>query len=310
MSGYIYILLSALIFSTMEIAGKMVATQINPFQLNFIRFLIGGLILLPFAFREVKKRKIEFKKQDIKYFLVTGMLCVFISMTFFQMAIVYAKASTVAIVFSTNPVFTIPFAYLILKEKLNKATFISLTASILGIICILNPFNIDKDLKGINFAILAALSFSLYSVFGKSGTEKYGSIIFNCITFLVGDFIMLLFIASSHVPVISSLYQAEKLPMFADISITAGINSSNIFILMYLGIVVTGLGYIFYFIAMEKTSVATGAIVFFIKPALASILSFIVLGEKISLNKILGILFIIIGAYITFENKNYIKSKK
>ena len=46
--GYMYITLTTLIFSTMEIALKLVSNNFNPIQLTFTRFFIGGLFLLPF----------------------------------------------------------------------------------------------------------------------------------------------------------------------------------------------------------------------------------------------------------------------
>lgn len=49
--------------------------------------------------------------------MLTGFLCVVVSMTLFQLAVVYDKASTVAVLFSCNPIFAILFALLILREK-------------------------------------------------------------------------------------------------------------------------------------------------------------------------------------------------
>jgi drug/metabolite transporter (DMT)-like permease len=62
---------------------------------------------------------------------------------------------------------------------------------------------------------------------------------------------------------------------------------------------VTGLGYTFYFLAMEVSSAATASIVFFIKPALAPILALIILHEQITLTKGIGILMILIGSLIS-----------
>ncbi len=39
--GYMYIALTTLIFSTMEIALKLVSDDFNPIQLTFTRFFIG-----------------------------------------------------------------------------------------------------------------------------------------------------------------------------------------------------------------------------------------------------------------------------
>ena len=52
--GYLYILITTLLFSSMEVALKCIAGQLNPIQLNFSRFLVGGLVLVPLAVRELK----------------------------------------------------------------------------------------------------------------------------------------------------------------------------------------------------------------------------------------------------------------
>ena len=54
--GYLYIAVTTLLFSSMEVALKLISGQFNPIQLNFSRFLVGGLVLIPFAVRELKKR--------------------------------------------------------------------------------------------------------------------------------------------------------------------------------------------------------------------------------------------------------------
>ena len=39
--GYLYILITTLLFSSMEVALKLISGQFNPIQLNFSRFLVG-----------------------------------------------------------------------------------------------------------------------------------------------------------------------------------------------------------------------------------------------------------------------------
>ena len=52
--GYLYIAVTTLLFSSMEVALKLISGQFNPIQLNFSRFIVGGLVLIPFAVRELK----------------------------------------------------------------------------------------------------------------------------------------------------------------------------------------------------------------------------------------------------------------
>lgn len=290
--GYIYIIITAVLFSTMELAGKLIATEINPFQLTFIRFFIGGLILLPFALKDLKIKKLHLTTEDYLYFLFTGTLCITIGMCIYQLGVLHTKASTVAIVFSTNPIFTIPFAALILKEKITKTTLISVGFSICGIFFILNPFHLGHDFGGILLALLSAIIFSLYSVIGKLRVSKYGSYISNSFTFLFGDLVLLIILLITKVPIIS------------------GINSSNLYVILYLGIIATGFGYVLYFLAMKETSAIAASTIFFIKPALAPILALLILHESIPLNSIIGIIFILMGSYISMFKKRIVQSNK
>ena len=43
--AYIYVLITALLFGTMEVSCKIGGSDLDPFQLTFLRFLIGGLVL-------------------------------------------------------------------------------------------------------------------------------------------------------------------------------------------------------------------------------------------------------------------------
>ena len=48
--GTLCIVLTAIAFGTMEISLKIAGTAFTPFQLTFLRFLVGGLLLMPPGF--------------------------------------------------------------------------------------------------------------------------------------------------------------------------------------------------------------------------------------------------------------------
>lgn len=290
--GYIFIVLTALFFSTQEIAGKILSSKnkVDPYQVMFLAFLIGAVTLLPFAINDLKKKNIKLKLNDYLYFLFTGTLCVPLAMTALQVAVVYTKASTAAVIISSNAIFTIPFAYLILKEKLNKGTVLSLIFSLIGIGFIFNPAQLvsgfaGNDMKGMSIALFAAVTFALYNVFTTKRIQKYGGYIFNCFSFLFGDLVLFIFLLITHKPVIS------------------GITTANIIPLLYMGIFVKGVGYIFYLGAMKETSAVVASTAFLIKPALAPLIALLILQESIKSNVIVGIVFIIVGSYVNFRYK-------
>lgn len=286
-----FVIMSAVVFSTMEVALKIAAFGLDPFQMTFIRFFLGGIFLLPFATKELKKRSITFGKDDFYYYIILGILNIVISMTFFQLSVIYAKASTAAVVFCTNPMFTMLFAHFITEEKMTNKKLIAILISMIGLIFILNPFNIDvgDELKGIGLSFAAALTFGLYSAYGKLRIKKYGGIAQTSISFILGSFVLLVGLWIAKRPVVS------------------GITLDNLLLVLYISIIVTGVGYLCYFMAMEKSNAAYASLVFFVKPAVAPIFAIIILKETITINVVIGIGFILIGSYITMGAGHLLK---
>ena len=287
--GFIYIGITTFLFSTMEIALKTISDNFNPVQLNFSRFLIGGIIFLPFALKALKSKQISLTPKDIK-------TCVVISMTFYQLAVMNTKASVVAVLFSCNPIFVMIFAYMVLKEKIYKHNIIALVLELLGIIIIINPLNTKLSITGIILTLLAAITFAIYGVLGKKSCAKFGGIVVTCFSFILGGLEMLILSLLSHLNIISDFLKSFNLNQFAEIPILSGYTLDTLPSVLYVFICVTGIGYALYFKAMEVTSANTTSLVFFFKPILSPILALIILKELIPINMILGILFILSGS--------------
>lgn len=281
-----YIVLAALIFSTMEVALKIGGTHLDAFQLTFLRFAIGGLFLLPFAIKELKQRDIKLSWKDYLYLLFLGVICTCISMIFFQVGVMNSNASTAAVIFCINPMFTVTLAHFITDEKLTKQKIIALCISLVGILIIINPFAIGEGntIIGIIFTLISALTFGLYSAIGKRRIERIGGLPQTSLSFLFGSLALLLILFIIDKPVIE------------------GVGMSNIVVILYVSIVVTGLGYLFYFKAMEIGGTAKASIVFFLKPVFAPIVAVIMFSEVITLNMYIGIGFILIGSYVNMRS--------
>ncbi|GAA6113891.1 DMT family transporter [Apilactobacillus apinorum] len=308
---FLYILISTFMFSSMEIALKSVQGVFSPIQLNLVRFFIGGLILLPIVLKNGKQPLMTKKWKSIGVFLLTGFLCVVVSMTLYQLAIMYDEASTVAVVFSCNPVFALLFAFFILKEKISRLGFISLVISIVGLIIIVNPENLTNPL-GLTLALGSALTFGLYGIVSRWGSSVTGmnGLATTCYTFLAGAIELLILVLISNINQVALLMdKLEWLKSFAKTPILHNVSLQYFWILLFICVFVTGGGFAFYFLAMERAGVSIASIVFFIKPGLAPILAMIIIGDKIAINTWIGIVVILIGSVITFigsqlEQKN------
>lgn len=279
------IVLSAVIFSTMEVALKIGGGTFDPLQITMIRFLIGGLFLFPFAVRDIRKRGVRLETGDYAYLLFLGVLCICVSMVLFQFGVMRSNASTAAVVFSVNPMFTMFFAHFMTEEKMNGRKGAALLISLAGILIMMNPLHLAEGntVGGMLCSVLSALTFGFYSAAGKKRIRRIGGMTQTSISFILGA----LGLAAVMLPVGRPIAQ--------------GVSAATLPILLYVGIVVTGLGYFLYFKAIELGGAAKGSMVFFLKPVIAPVIALLVLGEGITLQTVAGVGVLLLGSLINMR---------
>ena len=296
-SGYLYIVLCAVIFSTMEVMLKTVHGVFAPMQITCLRFLIGGLLLIPFALRSMKKKGAAFTRADAGFFALTGFLCVAFSMVLYQMAVTYTKASVVAIIFSCNPIFVIVLAYLLLHEQIRRNHIVALALELLAVFIIIDPLHASLDPTGALLAIASALVFSFYSVVSKKRTPRFGGIAVTCFSFLFGS-TELLVILLGRTAAVGGLFASLGLDIFVNVSLFSGIPLSALPALAYICAVNSAAGYVCHMMALEKTSAQEASLIFFLKPMIAPLFAFLFLREEITANMLLGIVCFLVGSGI------------
>ena len=284
--AFAFVILAGLIFGTMEVALKIGGTSMDPFQLTFLRFGIGGLVLLPFGISGIRKRNLKLGARDYLTLAAVGTIGVVISMVLFQLGVMYSNAATAAVLFCVNPFFTMIFAHFFLNERLNRTKAVVLIIALIGILMILRPWDIQEGntMQGMTLTLLAALFFGVYTVAAKSSVQKMGTMAQTSISFLMGAFVLMI------------VTLALGRPVFAGVA-------DNIPILLYTGLLVTGFGYYCYFKAIELSDATTGSFAFFIKPAFAPVIAALVLKEHILWNTIAGIILILAASFLNVRKK-------
>ncbi|POH09289.1 hypothetical protein BGL38_04235 [Fructilactobacillus sanfranciscensis] len=307
----IYVFISTVLFSLMEIALKIAGNQFNPIQLKLIRFTLGGLVILPFAISRLKKLHHKLHWEDWKIFSLTGFLCVVVSMTLYQLAILYGEPAIVAVLFSCNPVFALIFAYFILHENVSRSDIISLVLSVIGLLVIIDPFKVTNPI-GVSLAILAAATFGFYGIMSQASSLKVhlDGVVMTGFTFIAGAAELLVIILITKIPSIANWMNSIRwLKEFSDIPIFTNVNLPNLWILAFVGLAVTGGGFAFYFLALQDGGVSMASLVFFFKPVLSPIFAFFLIGEDINLPTMIGIAIIICGSIVTVVGYNTEKAK-
>jgi len=276
-----YILLTSIVFTTLEPVSKLIANEVNPLAMTFLRFFLGGLLLMPFAVAKIKKEKIQLDRKDYISMTLLGILCICISMVLLQYAVLRADSpALIAIIFSSNSVFTILFAAMILKEKITPMKFVAVLFCIIGVL-ICADFKSGTNLISVVLAVFSALIFSLYTVLSKKLMIKVSGIIQTSFSFFLGSLVLLAVLLFTGAEVISC------------------VNKGNIFHLIYLGLIVTGVGYWSYFTAMDKSSALAASMVFFIKPILTPFATFFINGITPNMKVFIALVLVLVGSYLS-----------
>lgn len=285
----LYFIVTLLIFGSMEVVSKPLMGVVDPFTLTLWRFVLG-LIFLLLVPGTVKRFK-EIKSLSIKSYLslaLLGFLNVFFSMSMLQLAVKYSSAATAATIFCSNPIFVFLIALSIGSEKFSKRKVIGLVLGVVGIFLIMNEKGIVYK-SGMLFAVIAALSFSIYTVLSKKIIAGITPITVNIVSFMFGIIINIIFIG---------LTGRSFLPSTAILSSTP-----HLLAILYLGIVVSGLGYITFFNTIKKYTAVSASLIFMLKPVAVIALSFLFLKEELPEIFFFGFILITLGSFLTISSK-------
>lgn len=297
--GFAFILLATVFFSSMEVALKTVAADFNPVQLTCTRFLVGGLLLIPFALRGLRQHKARLDAGAWKAFAGLGFLGLVVSMVLYQLSILHAPASVISVLFSCNPVLVLAFAWLILHADIRPQHLLALVMEVGAALIIIDPLHTSLDPAGIVLVLLSAATFALYAVLGKRQCARYSAVAVTCFSCLAASAEMILLMLLSHLGPVTGLLRDAGLPMFAAMPFFAGYSADNIPNVIYICVCVTAGGYACFFMGMEATSPIQASLAFFLKPVLAPILAMIFLGEHIPWNMWLGIALMLAASVVS-----------
>ena len=273
--GYAFLLFTGVTFGTLEVFSKLMP-HVAPMQLNFLRFLIGGLVILPFGIIELRRRKTEVLARDLLTIALLGTLLVAVSMSLLQFSVTKVPASLVAFIFSANPMIIALLASFILAERPKPHTILFILLGMVGMAFIIRPFGTGFD-PDVLYPLLSVTLFGLYIVLARRLSRRMGSLFVTSSAILSGVAVLGVYATASGV------------------SLLGGLTAKDMGYLAYLGVIVSGLAYVSYFKGMDLTSTNTGSVVFFLKAMTAAVLSSSLLDEKLELPVIIGAIFIAAG---------------
>ena len=292
--AYLLLVLTTLFWSGNFIVGKAASIyEIPPFSLNFYRWLFAGIILLPFTFKEILKKK-NYIFENIGFFIILGISSITIFNSAVYYSLYYMQVISGVLMISTIPVWIMFISSILGIEKTNKFQIFGVILSLLGVLFIItkSDLNLIKNLdfnKGDLIMASGMFAWALYSALLKKKTYEISQITLLEVVIIIG----LLFLVPIY-------FLEMKLgnPLVVD--------KPFILTLSYV-VLLPGLASFFFWIKGISIIGANRAGVFLhLMPIFGSLMAIILFSEKFMFYHLLGAIFIIAG--ITLSNKNIKKN--
>tara|TARA_B100000029_G_scaffold4439_1_gene5085 strand:+ start:729 stop:1622 length:894 start_codon:yes stop_codon:yes gene_type:complete len=174
--AYILLFLTTLFWSGNFIVGKAASIyEIPPFSLNFYRWLFAWLILFPFTYKEIIKKK-DYILKNLGFFIILGITSITIFNSIVYYSLNFTQVISGVLMISTIPVMIIFISSLLKIEKTNIFQIIGVILSLTGVVFIITKADIEI-LKTLNFnkgditMVVAMFSWATYSALLKK--KKY-----------------------------------------------------------------------------------------------------------------------------------------
>jgi len=272
------------IFSTtvwgVSIVGAKILSEIGlkAIEIVYFRFLIASLFFVPVLL--FSKGKVLPKRREWLYIIGLAITGVSVNNLVFYLGLERTDASIAAMIVSINPLMTMIFAVLILREHMSRLKWLSVLLGIAGV-SLLVGWNVSFGRLIGNLLILLAasiwgLSFSFSKMLSNQG---FSPVIVTAWSVVIGT----LFLSPFNLHSFSKFLTLN--PVFWGW-------------ILFIAIVASVISYILHYKAIEVLGAGTVAPSTNIIPFSGAVTAALLLGERITLLAVIGFILVLLGVIL------------
>ena len=276
--------LAAIAFTVISWSSSFVFIRValksySPGDLALFRYLIVSAVMLIFYFRLKVRHKPTLREAIQLFFL--GFFGIGLYMLALNYGEITVSAGITSFIISMNPVVSILWAALFLKEKISFKRWIGITISVIGIFIIaadkIHQAAFNQGMLMLLFAVVCA---GVYNVGQKPLLKKFHPIEVAAISAWSGTLAMLVFTPS----LIHTIPQATWHATSA---------------IIYLGVIPGAIGYLAWSIAMSSNTPASKTVLtLYTLPLFSTLLGWLILGEMPAMLALVGGCIALLGALV------------
>jgi drug/metabolite transporter (DMT)-like permease len=280
----VVLLTATAVYGTSYVTMRPALDAAGPIALAFLRLIIGLAIIAPAGCRARGAGAGPLSSTDHRTLFWMGFVGFTLAMALAHWGLAWSTATNAALLVATEPVALIALAPIVLGERLTPREGLGTALALVGAtVIVVNgvpglTVAIAPHWQGDLLLLLSGVCFAAYSLFGRPILARRPSIQVTAWSFVWG--------AVTTAPLAAIEWRlADRSPWTA-----AGVAA-----VLYLGVVMTGLGYLVWNWALERVSAARAAIYLNVQPLVGALLGVAWLGEPMSVFTLAGGALVILG---------------
>lgn len=271
--------LAAFIWGVAFVAQSVGMDYVGPFTFNGCRFLIGGMVLTPFALiREKKyqksnsfqKMKIEEQKKHKSVTLFGGLCCgvaICIASSFQQAGMLYTSVGKAGFITALYIVL-VPVMGIFMKKKVAPIVWIGVVLAAIGFyfLCIAESFSINY---GDVLLFLCAVCFTFHILIIDYFAPKADGVALSCIQFWFSGIVCMSIAIFRESPQMSAIF-AAAVPI------------------LYAGVLSCGVAYTLQIIGQKNMKPAVASLILSLESVISVLAGWVILHEILTGRQLLG----------------------
>ena len=290
LKGNLMLLLTAFIWGIAFVAQSVGMDYVGPYTLNAVRFLLGGIVLIPciFILNKLNKNEDE-EKNDNKKLIIGGIVCgffLFAASTFQQLGIMYTSVGKAGFITALY-IILVPIIGIPLKRKASGIIWISAVIAVIGmyLLCVNEGFSISF---GDVLVLICALLFSGHILAVDYFSPYVNGVKLSCIQFFTCGILSGILMFIFEEPTIEGIVGA-RIPI------------------LFSGIMSCGVAYTLQILGQQNTNPFIASLLMSLESVFAVLAGWVLLGQALSVKETIGCILMftaIIMAQVPAKVKN------
>jgi drug/metabolite transporter (DMT)-like permease len=264
------------------VATKAALREVSPVTLIFTRFALGVAVL--FMILTLRRESLIPPRNAWPMLALMGFVGIFVHQMMQAHALTLTTAVRTGWLIGVTPIWSAVLAAVFLGERFGPRKVFGLFLGLVGALLVMTRGELSSRVltlpatRGDLLILASTVNWAIYTIMGRETLKRLGSARATAATMFVGWAMLIPFFVGA------AGWQEYR-----------SLSSTSVIAILFLGVGCSGLGYLFWYAALERIDTSQVAAFLYLEPLVTLMAAVALLGESVAVSTIVGGVLVLIG---------------